>query len=320
MRPKICRDNGVKIPTSDCSTCEILEQKVDALTEELENKQDVLTAGDHIVIEDNVISADLDDYFDKTEVNTLINGVNGISFEVVSVLPEEGDRRVIYLIPDGSNYIQYVYTDDGWENIGSTASSASDSRLATPNVTELEAGFNTTYDTFNLNWINSNGDAVSFHSINDSGNPVLSYLPNNDWSQERTVGRIAFLSDITKQISPTLYHWSGTSTAYSGTTVYPSPAHSNLFVPPATSTFLGMLTVTFDSNATGDRMIGVTLNSSVNIGSSTKVRAAGTGTTVLTVPIMVKMDTTDRIRAEAWQNSGSALGVSFDIKGIFIED
>lgn len=320
MRPKICRDNGVKIPTSDCSTCEILEQKVDALTEELENKQDVLTAGDHIVIEDNVISADLDDYFDKTEVNTLINGVNGISFEVVSVLPEEGDRRVIYLVPDGSNYIQYVYTDDGWENIGSTASSASDSRLATPNVTELEAGFNTTYDTFNLNWINSNGDAVSFHSINDSGNPVLSYLPNNDWSQEQTVGRIAFLSDITKQIQPTVYSYSGTASTLSGSTWYGPVMQIAAFTAFDNCTFIGMLTVTFDANATGDRQIGATLNSGTAIGAGTKVRAASSGVTVLSIPIMTRMTTSEHIRAEAWQNSGSTIGITVQMKGIFIED
>lgn len=321
MRPKICRDNGVKIPTSDCSTCEILEQKVDALTEELENKQDVLTAGDHIEIEDNVISANLDDYFDKTEVNTLINGVNGISFEIVDELPEEGDKRVIYLLPDGDRYTQYVYTDNGWQDIGETASSARDDRLSTPNVVELEAGFNTTYDTFNLNWINSDGDGISLHSINDTYNPVLSYLPNNDWSQEQTVGRLAFLSDIKKQIPPTVVSWSGTGSTFTSTTWYPTGAgYAATFMAVANCTFIGMLTVTFDANATGDRQIGVTLNSGTSIGAGMKTRAASSGVTVLSIPVMTRMAANDTLRAEAWQNSGSTVGVTVTMKGIFIAD
>lgn len=321
MRPKICRDNGVKIPTSDCSTCEVLEQKVDALTEELENKQDVLTAGNHIEIDENVISANLDDYYDKTDIDTLIDGVNGIEFQQVDELPEEGDKRVIYLVPDANRYIQYVYTDDGWKNIGTTATSARDDRLYTNNTTEFEAGYNPTYGTFNFNTVNTDGDGISLHSMGDGYNPALTYLPDNDWSQSQDIGRLAFLSDITRQIPPTVRTWSDTATTISSTTWYPSGAAAQIaFMAVENCTFIGFATATFNANATGDRQIGVTLNGGTAIGSGTKVRATSSGVTVITVPVLTRMTTNDYLRVEAWQNSGANLGVTVQMRGIFISD
>lgn len=141
MRPKICKDNGVNIPTSDCSTCEVLEAKVDALTEELENKQNVLTAGDHIVIEEDVISADLSDYYDKVAVDTMVNGINGVSFLVVDTLPETGDSRTIYLVSNGDGYDQYVYTNNTWTDIGATSTANVQNVYPITGATEFSANW-----------------------------------------------------------------------------------------------------------------------------------------------------------------------------------
>lgn len=141
MRPKICKDNGVNIPTSDCSTCEVLEAKVDALTEELENKQNVLTAGDHIVIEEDVISADLSDYYDKVAVDTMVNGINGVSFLVVDTLPETGDSRTIYLVSNGDGYDQYVYTNNTWTDIGATSTANVQNVYPISGATEFSANW-----------------------------------------------------------------------------------------------------------------------------------------------------------------------------------
>lgn len=141
MRPKICKDNGVKIPTSDCSTCEVLGTKVDALTEELENKQNVLTAGDHIVIEEDVISADLSDYYDKVAVDTMVNGINGVSFLVVDTLPETGDSRTIYLVSNGDGYDQYVYTNNTWTDIGATSTANVQNVYPISGATEFSANW-----------------------------------------------------------------------------------------------------------------------------------------------------------------------------------
>ena len=83
------------------------------------------TAGDNITISnENVISADdpdLSNYYNKTEVNDLISGLEGIRMEVVDALPATGESNVIYLLDDGQgNYDQWVYTEsDGWINLGS---------------------------------------------------------------------------------------------------------------------------------------------------------------------------------------------------------
>ena len=83
--------------------------KVDALAA---TKQDVLTAGKGIVIDDsNTISINLDPDI----------------FKVVSVLPgtpATGDEKKIHLVPSdsgesGNAYDEYIYVDSSWEKIGS---------------------------------------------------------------------------------------------------------------------------------------------------------------------------------------------------------
>ena len=60
-----------------------------------------------------------------TAINTAIAGITGISFEVVSTLPATGDAGTIYLVPHGGSgtdiYDEYIYYNNAWEQIGSTA-------------------------------------------------------------------------------------------------------------------------------------------------------------------------------------------------------
>ena len=71
-----------------------------------------------------------------------------------------------------------------------------DGKLVLTNATELEAGYSTDYSTFNINVLNSNGDAISLNDMKSGRNPALTYLPDNDWSQAQSIGKLAFLSDI----------------------------------------------------------------------------------------------------------------------------
>ena len=83
--------------------------KVDALAT---SKQDVLTAGAGIVIDDN---------------NTISVNLDTNIFKAVSVLPEapaSGDEKKIHLVPSdysesGNAYDEYIYVDGSWEKIGS---------------------------------------------------------------------------------------------------------------------------------------------------------------------------------------------------------
>ena len=69
------------------------------------------------------------DYQTGSEVSaaiaTAIAGITGISFEIVQTLPATGDPGTIYLISHGGSgtdiYDEYVYVNNAWEQIGTTA-------------------------------------------------------------------------------------------------------------------------------------------------------------------------------------------------------
>lgn len=64
------------------------------------------------------------DAYTKTEVDTAIGSVVGVSFEIVSTLPTTGDAGTIYLVSNsgtGTNvYDEYIYISNSWEKIGTT--------------------------------------------------------------------------------------------------------------------------------------------------------------------------------------------------------
>lgn len=64
-------------------------------------------------------------YYTRTEVDSLISSLSGVSIEVVQTLPTENIKtNVIYLVPKtGSTndvYDEYMYINNAWEHIGST--------------------------------------------------------------------------------------------------------------------------------------------------------------------------------------------------------
>lgn len=328
MRPKICKDNGIKIPTSDCSTCDILEQKVDALTEELETKQDLLTAGNHIEIsEDAVISANLDDYYDKNEVNTMIHGVATIQFQVVEELPEEGAGNVIYLVQNGNDYDQYVWTDDGWVAIGSTAVDLTEyvkftnASSATPLMNgTATAGTSTDYSRAD-HVHPSDTTKASLASPTFTGTPTVSGTAPASSTSTTQIATTAFTqSAINRRVPKTIASKSGTLSAATGTNTTPDSTWGATFMNANPSTFIGFATADFDTNATGQRRLDVLLNGSTGIGCWAKVSAASGGHTCITVPIVIRLAANQYLRPEVWQNSGSALSCNLYMKGIFIFD
>ena len=321
MRPKICKDNGVKIPTSDCSTCDILEQKVDALTEELETKQDLLTAGNHIEIsEDAVISANLDEYYDKTEVNMLIQGVANISFAIVDELPETGAGNVIYLVPDGNAYDQYVYSNGEWVAIGSTAIDLTDYVKFTnaASVTPLMDGtgaIGVSTDYARADHVHpTDTTRAALASPNFTGTPKA---PTNSTASTATtqIATTAFTQNaITRRIPKTIVSVTNTANPASGTF-----GTLQKYTAPSTGTFIGLATADFDANATGQRRVDALLDGN-GIGSWVKVSASNGGHTSLSTPIITRMSANQDVQLQTWQNSGSALSVTVYLKGIFIAD
>lgn len=142
--PVMCKDPEI-FTDFDCSECDYLERRVKKLetccdeattklndhetritnnTNKIETKQDRLIAGDSITINGNTISADLSDYYNKAEVEDLLENIETLHLIVVDELPENPDEKGIYLVPkDGENpdvYDEYVYVNNQWEKIGDT--------------------------------------------------------------------------------------------------------------------------------------------------------------------------------------------------------
>lgn len=85
-------------------------ETVKTLQQVISGKQDVLTAGQNIVITNNTISAVID---------------AGFHIEVIQTLPTTGEVNTIYFVPKagGANpdvYDEYMYINNAWEKIGST--------------------------------------------------------------------------------------------------------------------------------------------------------------------------------------------------------
>lgn len=66
----------------------------------------------------------------SSAIATAIAGITGIQFEIVSTLPATGDPGTIYLISHGGSgtdvYDEYVYVNNAWEQIGTTAADFTD--------------------------------------------------------------------------------------------------------------------------------------------------------------------------------------------------
>lgn len=105
----ICGKTEVKIP--GCDECSELESRVQALEDDTccedtraivdEHTTEITDMGDQIVL-----------------IKEAIDGIEGIHTEIVDELPEEGDPNVIYLVEDEDTYDMWVYSEQGWAQIG----------------------------------------------------------------------------------------------------------------------------------------------------------------------------------------------------------
>ena len=143
--------------------------KVDALAS---TKQDVLTAGKGIVIDDN---------------NTISINLDPDIFKVVSVLPEapvSGDENKIHLVlssssEEGNTYDEYIWVNNYWERIGSFRPSVDLSGYAEKSYVDSqidgEATARTNADAELQTQINSKQEALTL-TVKDNGNIVLANI------------------------------------------------------------------------------------------------------------------------------------------------
>lgn len=110
-RPYICGRDEVTIPT--CDDCSELEGRVTALEEGLD---ECCTEVKGTLEEHTESISQLDNAV--LSIQQTIGSLTGLRTEVVDTLPEEGEPNVIYLVPNGSTYTMWLYSDDAWRKIG----------------------------------------------------------------------------------------------------------------------------------------------------------------------------------------------------------
>ena len=105
-------DDGLGINLSGYATTESVESAITGVEEALEGKQDKLTAGDGILIADNVISVTASTPSPKL-------------YEIVLSLEDVTDPRpnIIYLVPqeqtgETNHFIEYIWVNRKWEELG----------------------------------------------------------------------------------------------------------------------------------------------------------------------------------------------------------
>ena len=126
-------------------------------------KDTTYTAGDGIEITDaNVIKnlIDISNYYNKTEIQDLLNAMGNLRLQIVETLPAAGQSNVIYLVKrSGINvYDQWIYQNYAWANIGDTSVDLSQfyTKIQTDNLladyykkTESDANYYKKADTYN---------------------------------------------------------------------------------------------------------------------------------------------------------------------------
>lgn len=102
-----------------------VDTKADNALSVAQGKQDPVSSGTNIDITNNVISAP--NVYSKTEVNEIIDAIETGEVQIVQELPESGANKVIYFLPrSGGGYTEWMYINDGWEEIGDTDIDLSD--------------------------------------------------------------------------------------------------------------------------------------------------------------------------------------------------
>lgn len=124
--PSICGDDNIYIPDTGCDDCDRLEARVKDLEDTRLVQSDII-AGDNITVEyaedsnEVTINADLSNQYTKAEVDELLLAIETGGFKLVDTLPATGENGYIYLVPNTppeTGYEQYIWTDNGWVDLG----------------------------------------------------------------------------------------------------------------------------------------------------------------------------------------------------------
>lgn len=148
--------------------------------------------------------SNLENYFTKNEVTSMINNVSSIRFEIVDELPETGNTSTIYLLAKtkavNNTYDEYIFVNDNWELIGTTSVdlsnyytiSQTDSKFALKSVIPVVNNSTIT--------ITQNGTSRGSFTLNQAKNSTIEISDTNytlPTASSETLGGIKVGSNLT---------------------------------------------------------------------------------------------------------------------------
>lgn len=114
----ICEETGLTLPDCECDDCtsqmlNLIRNAIIALNDNLDSE---------ILSQLQEISNNFANYYNKEQVNSLIDTSGGLRFEEVETLPDDPSENVIYLVPlqDGEgncNYDKWFFYNNQWESM-----------------------------------------------------------------------------------------------------------------------------------------------------------------------------------------------------------
>lgn len=218
-------DSEIRVKYADCDTHGNVIDDTYATIEDLNDKQNTLTAGAGIAIINDTISCT----------------VPGFEVVVVQTLPATGESGKIYLVPSAESgsqnvYDEYIWVNNSWEKIGSTQIDLSNyyTKSQTDGLLAQKAGLDTA--TTSAKGLMSSADKVRVDAL------------NVEYENETLPGQPIDLSDVTITSGVGTY-----SFTYDAISIYPD----NLGVDNS----YAYAVLSFNMPRAGDLEVNITQNS-----------------------------------------------------------
>ncbi len=192
-------DISIDSTLDDTSTNPVQNKVVKAALDELEmNKADKSEIPDVSEFITNSVNNLLNYYlktetYTKAEVNNLISAIQNVSFLVVNQLPDSGVSNIIYLVPSLSAQVknvkdEYIWINNAWEQIGSTAVDLSNYVT----IDNLNTALSNYTSTTLMAYLNMKQDVIdSFHKLSsdyvddtNSTNKFVSSSEKETWNNK----------------------------------------------------------------------------------------------------------------------------------------
>lgn len=264
------------------------------------------TAGSNIAItgtDPRIISADLSDFYNKTEIDGIVSAIEVGGFKEVDELPQTGEPNYIYLVPNaGGGYERYIYSDGQWIDLGDTDtvySAGTNIEITDANVINslIQSGTNIT--------VTNDGKVNLIASPAFTGTPTApTAAAGTNTTQIATTAMVQAAIAAKVPSSVPIYATQSNISVASGSEV----VHSFGINTNRAGLLMGYLYVNWSGRSGGYRMAHLRVGSINHSGQ--KWDCATAASTLMKIPIFSATTQGQAISAVFQQNTGSALTVT----------